>query len=158
MQSLLREPFREAWEKRWKESPKGRHLYTFTASPSLANRKLHIGLSKGKSAALVQLRTGKIGFNAFLHERNVPGINPRCQCGYGTMTVRHVLLSCPTWAAQRHQYLAQLRTLDLKKVLGTPEGVKAAVEFILATNILAQFKRVAREEQDSRREDSEAAS
>ena len=74
------------------------------------------------------------------------------------MTVRHVLLSCPTWAAQRQQYLARLRTLDLKKVLGTPEGIKAAVEFILATNILAQFSRIAREEQDNRRENSEAVS
>jgi hypothetical protein len=71
------------------------------------------------------------------------------------MTVRHVLLSCPKWAAQRHQHLARLRTLDLRKVLGTPEGVKAAVEFVLATNILAQFTRVAREERDNSREDGE---
>ena len=74
------------------------------------------------------------------------------------MTVRHVLLSCPTWVAQRPQYLARLRTLDLRKVLSTPEGAKAAVEFILATNILAQFTSVAREEQDNRREEDEAAS
>ena len=72
------------------------------------------------------------------------------------MTVRHVLLSCPKWAAQRHQYLARLRTLDLRKVLGTPEGVKAAVEFVLSTNILAQFTRVARKEQDNSRGDGEA--
>jgi len=37
--SLLREPFREAWERRWKDSPKGHHLYSFTPSPSLANRR-----------------------------------------------------------------------------------------------------------------------
>ena len=74
------------------------------------------------------------------------------------MTVRHVLLSCPKWAALRHQYLAQLHTLDLKRILNTSEGAKAAVEFILATNILAQFTRVAREERDNNREDDGAAS
>ena len=79
-------------------------------------------------------------------------------CGYGIITVRHVLLSCPKWAAQRHQYLARLHTLDLKKVLNTSEGVKAAVEFVLATNILAQFTRVAREEGDNSRENGEAVS
>ena len=72
------------------------------------------------------------------------------------MTVRQVLLSCPKWASQRHQYLAQFRTLDLRKVLGTPEGTRATVEFILATNILAQFRRVAREEQGNRREEGNA--
>ena len=52
------------------------------------------------TSLLVQLRTGKIGFNAFLHARKVPMVlSPRCPCGTGAgaMTVRHVLLACPTW-------------------------------------------------------------
>ena len=47
--------------------------------------------------------------------------------------------------------LAELRTLDIRKILNSAEGPKAAVRFTLATNLLPQFQRVAREEQETRR-------
>ncbi len=110
---------------------------------------LYTGLVKGQGATLTHLRTGKIGFNAFLYERRVPTVlSPRCACDLGTMTVHHILSVCPIWATLRSRYLAELETSDMRKILNSTEGAKAAVQFTLATNLLPQFQRVAREEQE----------
>jgi hypothetical protein len=81
---------------------------------------LHAGRAKAHSALLTQVRTGKIGFNEFLHERRVPGFDTkRCACGHAAaMSVRHVLLSCPRWVDEREEELGEL-TRDLREVLGT---------------------------------------
>ena len=113
-----------------------------------ATRKLYAGAPKAHNALITQLRTGKIGFNAFLYKRKVPGFDhPRCACDLGTMTVRHVLLSCLRWRNLRQQHLARFKTSDIRQLLNTPDGVKATTQFILATNLLPQFRRIAREEQ-----------
>ena len=94
--SLVRPLLEKAWKARWKTSIKGRHLFELTPEPSRAVRKLHAGVTKAISALITQLRTGKIGFNAFLHDRRAPGFTtPQCDCDLGVMTVRHVLLTCP---------------------------------------------------------------
>ena len=74
-----------------------------TEEPDEKNRMLHAGRAKAHSALLTQLRTGKIGFNEFLHERRVPGFDTkRCTCGHAAaMSVRHVLISCPRWIDER---------------------------------------------------------
>jgi hypothetical protein len=77
---------------------KGQHLRELVASPAQAVRRLHAGRTKPESAILTQLRTGKMGFNAFLYERRVPGVwSRRCTCEQGAMPVRHVLLVCLDW-------------------------------------------------------------
>jgi len=84
------------------------------------------------------------------YERRVPTIlSPRCACDLGTMTVHHILLVCPIWASLRSRYLAGLKTLDIRKILNSIEGSKAAVRFVLATDLLPQFQRIAREEQET---------
>ena len=50
----------------------------------------------------VQLRTGKIGFAAFLHQARVPGFeDPECQCGAAEETVSHVVIFRPKHAHKR---------------------------------------------------------
>jgi len=108
------------------------------------------------SSLLVQLRTGKIGFNAFLYARKVPTVlSPRCPCDTGAMTVRHVLLACPTWSVLRMRLLGELRTSDIRVLLNSTTGATAATSFILLTNLLDQFRLVAREAQaDGARDNS----
>lgn len=98
---------------------------------------LHAGRTKAHSALLTQLRTGKIGFNEFLHERRVPGFDTkRCACGYAAvMSVRHVLLSCPQWEREREKELEDIAR-DLKEVLGTKHGATAAIRLTLKTGLL----------------------
>jgi hypothetical protein len=59
------------------------------------------------------------------------------------MTVHHILLFCPTWSTLRMRILGELRTTDMRILLNTYEGVTAAIEFVLRTNLLAQFSLVA---------------
>jgi hypothetical protein len=70
---------------------------------------LYAGRAKAHSALLTQLRTGKIGFNEFLHERRVPGfVTKRYACGYdAAMSVRYVLLSCLRWVDKREEELGE---------------------------------------------------
>ena len=106
---------------------KGEHLRQLTPTPSKAVRKLHAGRTKAESALLTQLRTGKIAFNAFLHERRVPGYeSPRCACGPSRMTVRHVLLTCRLWKEEREARIKPLRTTSLRTILGTAKGASTA--------------------------------
>ena len=96
---------------------------------------------KAHCSLLTQLRTAKIGFNAFLYERQVPTVHsPRCACDLGAMDVRHILLTCPRWTEIREQELTTLNTTDLRKILGTTQGATAAIRFILRTKLLEQFK------------------
>jgi hypothetical protein len=92
---------------------------------------------------LTQLRTGKIGLSNFLYERRVPGVwSRRCACEEGPVTVRHVLLRCPTWRAIREEELANFRG-DIRRILNTSPGATAAIRLILRTKLLDQFKTIA---------------
>lgn len=105
--------------------------------------KAHIGMKKHESALLTQLRTGKIGFNAFLHSMRVPDVrSPECECQEGDMTVEHVLLKCPQWDIERAELISPLRTNNLKKILTTRSGGKAATRFVRRIGILDQFRAV----------------
>ncbi len=56
---------------------------------------LHRGLRKAESSILVQIRTGKLGLRAFLHHRQVPGIdNPNCPHCLKPETAFHVITDC----------------------------------------------------------------
>jgi len=78
---LLRQRTATEWKRRWTQGTKGEHVRQLNAEPSRAIRMLHSGRPKAHSAIITQLRTGKIGFNAFLHERRVPTVpSPQCAC------------------------------------------------------------------------------
>ena len=66
------------------------------------------------------------------------------------MTVHHVLLDCPTWVEPRKELLGVFRTKDLRVLLNDRKGATAATKFILHTDILAQFRRIARQERAKR--------
>jgi hypothetical protein len=122
---------------------------------------LLILLKRGAEERVERTRIWHVSFYAVFHsktgdislaERRVPTVlSPRCACDSGNMTVHHILLICPTWTILRSRYLAELKTLDIRKILNSIKGSKAAVQFILATNLLPQFQRVACEEQETRR-------
>jgi hypothetical protein len=51
--------------------------------------------------------------------------------------------------------LGELRTTDMRVLLNTYEGATAAIEFVLRTNLLAQFSLVARKEKVKHPRDAE---
>jgi hypothetical protein len=114
----------------------------------------HTGMKKHESALLTQLRTGKVGFNAFLHLMRVPDIQgPECDCQEGDMTVEHVLLKCPQWNTERAELISPLRTNNLKEILTTKSGGKAATRFVRRIGILDQFWAVVEQGREEHREE-----
>jgi len=98
------------WKLRWSKGTKGQHTRHISPFPTKEHLKAHRGREKFISSLIVQLRTGKIGFNAFLHDRKVPTItSPGCDCGDEKMTVEHVLLKCPSWREERAEVLGSLQ-------------------------------------------------
>ena len=57
-----------------------------------------------------------------------------------------MLLDCLTWIEPRNELLGDLRTKDLRFLLNDRKGAKAAIKLILHTDILAQFRPIARQE------------
>jgi hypothetical protein len=154
--SMIKERAEEEWKKRWQKGSKGRELYKLIPEPMEGNRHLYAGRTKAHSALLIQLRTGKIGFSNFLFERRVPGVwSRRCACDEGAMTVRHVLLRCPTWRVIREEELGGFQG-NIKRILNSSPGATAAIRLILKTKLLDQFKATACESHaENRRSEDE---
>ena len=70
----------------------GRAKMNFKGTPS----EIHNNLKRAQSSIAIQIRSEHIGFNSYLHRRKVPGIDsPRCQCGYSSQNVKHMIMCCP---------------------------------------------------------------
>jgi hypothetical protein len=50
--------------------------------------------SYGRGSLLTQIRSEKIGLNAFLTDRHVPGFTAACDCGWRQQTAKHILMFC----------------------------------------------------------------
>ena len=80
----------KSWDKRWSEGTKEAQYRKLAPKVNYCQLNIHAGRPKAHSALMVQLRTDKIGFNQFLHERRVPGVlTAHCPCGEGHMSVKH---------------------------------------------------------------------
>jgi ribonuclease HI len=154
MKSLIRETVKTRWENDWTSSPHGRRVYELTPTPTKKVLRVHQGLHRALSTAIIQLRTGKIGLRHYLYQRGVPNVpDADCQCGKATQTVQHVLLACPLLKSLREEIFG--RRLggpegegSLKKILNTPKLAIRAANFMVRTGLLGQFGAVDRAEID----------
>ncbi|KFY11306.1 hypothetical protein V491_07268 [Pseudogymnoascus sp. VKM F-3775] len=130
------------WATDWANETKGRKSYEYNPIPGIKALEPHRGAPKSLSSVITQLRTGKIGLNAYLHSRNVPGINsPNCGCGYRLQSIEHLLLHCRKYRQLRRDHLGPgYKTLG--EVLSTPKLTLKAAEFMVATRLLGQFRSV----------------
>jgi hypothetical protein len=82
----------------------------------------------------------------------MPGFDTkRCACGHAaTISVRHVLLSCPRRIDEREKELKKIAR-DLKEVLETEYGATAAIRLTLKTGLLEQFKATVQRRREERR-------
>ena len=80
----------------------GRRRITYRNTPLNIQRNV----CRAQCSIVVQIRSGHIDFNSYLYRRKVPGvINPKCQCGYPSQNVKHMVLACPHWAIGRGEVL-----------------------------------------------------
>ena len=101
--------------------------------------KIHLGISKATTSLITQIRTEKIGLNAFLTERRVPNRTPECSCGNMRQTAKHILMYCPEYAENRESLYEAAGTRNYSKMLATPRGAKAAANWLQKANLLPQF-------------------
>jgi hypothetical protein len=147
----LKKSYKAKWEQRWKNGKKGSHTRMLDLTQTGRTLRLHKGREKHTSSLIIQLHTGKIGFNSSLHERRVPGFQTtECECTNGEMTVEHVLLQCEKWDREREETIEKLRTRNLRSILNSRQGTRAATEFILRAALLEQFNHVRERESESR--------
>ena len=135
---------KQKWSERWEH-----YLDTVPAlrktpahEPKLSTRKkLHQGLRKAESSVAVQLRTEKVGFAAFLHERKVPGVlSPACGCGWRRQDPKHIIIFCPNHAATRNRLYEEAGTRHYKEILATKRGLRAVAGWIMREGLLHQFR------------------
>ena len=100
----------------------------------------HRGLRKHESSILTQIRTGKIGLKAFLHQRRVPDVlSPRCSCEEAAQTPQHLFLDCPETERERRE-LPELRTLrDYEAQIRDPQTAGKLARWLLGLGRLRQF-------------------
>ena len=132
----------EAWTRRWQAGTTKPDTWDRVLQPPDPKiLKLHSGLHKAESSALVQLRTGCIGLAYFLHKARVPGIESGlCSCGNSSETPRHMLIHCNKEIVQREELKrASGGRLNLRKLLDTPEGARVTSRWVLRSGCLPQF-------------------
>ena len=86
----------------------------------------------------------------------VPDIlSPNCDCSRGeSMIIEHVLLNCPKWSTEREGLIHPLRTTDIKEILTSKKGAKAAVKMIQRIKILNQFRKTVDQDAEQRLQES----
>lgn len=150
----------EKWRNRWNEHRGRTQRYYTAAQPKLWNAastqdkeepqsqlqtsnpyNIHGGLTRAQSSVITQLRTEHIGFREYLRRRRVPEVdNKKCQCGYPSQNVKHMLLYCPGWAKGRGGWLRKARSKDIQSLLNDPEDVRRITRWIIQEGLIEQFK------------------
>ncbi|KAI1004857.1 hypothetical protein K3495_g3360 [Podosphaera aphanis] len=119
----------------------GRKKMTDRGTPS----NIHQNLSRAQSSIAIQMRSEHIGLNSYLHRRKVPGVaNPKCQCGYPSQNVKHMVLACHQWAEGRGEILRQAKDRSYEAMMKSPDDVARITQWILNKGWFEQF-RLARE-------------
>ena len=89
----------ERWHEIWKRSPC--HVRISKVDPSLPSnkfQKLMVECSRAQASLIIQLRTGHVLLNAYLHRISKLD-QPLCHlCERGDKTVHHYLFDCTAWA------------------------------------------------------------
>lgn len=132
------------WEIRWERYRRSKEeaIWTPAQSARLTRAKIRMrkGLAKAESTMATHIRTERIGLNAYLQSRRVPGHDSAsCQCGHPRQTAKHVIMFCRRYIDQRRGMLEAADTQDYRKLVTQPKGLKEVTKFLIQTGLLAQF-------------------
>ena len=94
------------WNKRWRKRTKEVQYRELVPKMNHRHLKRYSERFKAHNALIIQLKTNKIEFNKFLHERQVFGVmTAHCQCDENYITIKHVLFFCSKWRKERRKML-----------------------------------------------------
>ena len=129
------------WIQLWQKTKTANQLRKICTRPTAESGiKLYGGISNRRdAAALVRLRTGHCSLNQYLHRFGIED-DPRCNCGDGIVeTVKHFLLHCDKYERLRDKLRKKVGAgnMRMEKLLGSPEHIIEALEFIKKTGRFA---------------------
>jgi ribonuclease HI len=121
--------------KAWKQTRRYRKSKALGLElPSSKYLKITEGIDRRSAALLIQLRTGHVPLNDYLHRI---GKIDRLSCpawGAARETVRHFIEECAVHAHERHILRRNSRSRELmKSSMSSKKGVKALMEYIKGT-------------------------
>ena len=79
---------------------------------------------------ITQIHTEKIGLNAFLAEHRVPEYLAQCPCGWRRQTAKHIICFCPQYAEECNELFYLTGISNYLQMITTPQGTKAAVNWL----------------------------
>lgn len=140
---IIQNHAKSCWDKLWTAYlatiPPGRTRSPAQSATTSYDPQIHFKLSKATTSLVTQIRTEKIGLNAFLAGRHVPDKTAPCPCGWARQDAKHILLFCPDFAEGREEFLTAAGTQDYSKLIATARGAKAAARRMQQTGLLPQF-------------------
>jgi hypothetical protein len=141
--AMLRD-WKDRWQRQSASRHRGRALWVrepADINPQFSKKALarHKHLAKHESSMLTQIRTGKIGLNAFLYKCNVPGVTPECACGEAPETARHLLIDCRAASISRAELPAMRTTRDFQDQAGDPKAAAKLAKWMLRLGRLSQY-------------------
>ena len=131
----------QQWAEKWRDCSNDRALYSIITKPSKSMLQLHDKLIKRLSAIAIQLRTAKIGLQAFLYNRKAIE-SLMCSCLRSRQTIKHELFECRKLKELRRELWideirkAKWRELKLKNVLIKPISLKKATILIEKSELI----------------------
>ena len=128
---------KEDWRKEWAKAKHGHELRQLLPEVDRKSLQLYSGLSKKLSAALIQMRTGKIALRQYLSKIQAAETD-ECPCGMGPETVSHVLMNCDrydalrttTWDGREHI------PRTFREFLVDPKQARRSAHFMVGTGLL----------------------
>lgn len=109
--------------------------------------EIHQNLSRAQSSVAIQIRSEYIGLNSYLHRRKVSGVyNPKCQCGYPSLNVKHMVIACPKWVRGRGEIPRKSKDRPYEAMIQSREDVARITQRILDEGYLEQFRVVSQVE------------
>ncbi len=158
--TLIQKQIRQTWRIVWRKKFNAAHFRYLTSKMTHQHLHLHRDYAKSHNALLTQLRTRKIDFNQFLHERWVFNVTmTMCKYDRDQMLIKHILLTCFKWKIEWKMMQCKENITNLRKLLEIMSVMTTIIWMILLTSILNQFQTVTSlKNQMKERESSEKTS
>ena len=134
----------EAWRAEWATNAHGSSLRRLWKEPSRAPLLLYHGMRRAATSVLIQMQTGKIALASHLGTFGAME-STECSCSRDWQDIQHILLLCTNQAGPWARHLTQgsRRELDYQSYLTRPDLAPKAVQFMLETGLLGQFRAIA---------------
>jgi len=103
--------------------------------------KMHDDLQKAESILAMHIRIERIDLNAYLHSRNVSGMNSLwCNCEWSHQTTKHILMHCSNWLHLRSRMLQDADFLNYWIIIIIMKSLRAVAKMMMKTKLLKQFR------------------